>query len=64
MHIQQQPRKLPGNEGGETFREYCGLSPHRTTRFKDFRFDEGGVSAQRLYIAIGKHQKQKGKVTK
>lgn len=55
-----QQKKVPGNDGGETFREYCGLSAHRLTRYKDRRFDSGGVSAQRLFIAIGKHQKKKG----
>ena len=53
-------RQLPGNDGGETFRQYCGLSPQRSMRYKDMRFDAGGVSAQRLYIAIMKHTKPKG----
>ena len=55
-----QQKKVPGNDGGETFREYCGLSAHRLARYKDCCFDNGGVSAQRLFIAIGKHQKKKG----
>lgn len=54
------PRQLPGNEGGETFRQYCGLTPHRSMRWKDMRLDAGGVTAQRLYIAIMKHAKPKG----
>ena len=57
MHIQQEA--LPGNYGGETLRKYCGLSRRRKARYKDLRLDNGGISAQRLFIAIGKHQKKK-----
>lgn len=55
-----QQKKVPGNDGGETFRQYCGLSAHRLVRYKYCIIDNGGVSAQRLFIAIGKHQKKKG----
>lgn len=49
---------LPGNYGGETLREYCGLS-----RFKERR-DEGRISAQRLYAAIGRRAKAKAKAVR
>lgn len=51
--------KRPGNYGGETYREYCGLSKRRVSYFKE-RHDAGGVSAQAIYVAIGKHTKKKG----
>ena len=42
----------PGNYGGETLRQYCGLSARREN-------DGGvGISAQRLYIAIGNAKKR------
>ena len=41
--------RLPGNYGGETLREYCGLS-----KFRDPRYDTG-ITAQRLYAAIRRH---------
>lgn len=45
---------LPGKYGGETLREYCGLSRFRVDYAFKERFDEGRISAQRLYIAIGR----------
>ncbi len=42
----------PGNYGGETLREYCGLSRFRVDYAFKARYDEGCISAQRLYIAI------------
>lgn len=45
----------PGNYGGETLREYCGLSPRR--KLGKRHFEEPGVSAQDLYLAIGRRSK-------
>ena len=45
--------KRPGNFGGETFREYCGLSRQRRRGKRHFK--DPGVSAQDLYRAIGRH---------
>ena len=42
----------PGNDGGETLRQYCGLSARREN------FGGVGISAQRLYIAIGNAKKR------
>lgn len=49
------PPKRPGNFGGETFREYCGLSRQR--KLGKRHFEEPGVSAQDLFRAIGRHAK-------
>lgn len=49
-------RKLPGNDGGETLREYCGLSPRRP--FSEMRkaYVRGsGLTASALYRAIVAH---------
>ena len=54
------PPKRPGNYGGETLRQYCGLSRFRVDYAFKERFDEGRITTQRLYIAIGKHAKRKG----
>lgn len=51
--------KLPGNFGGETLREYCGLSRFRVNYAFKERFDEGRISAQRLFIAMGRRAKEK-----
>ena len=52
--------KLPGNFGGETFREYCGLhSKNRRVYAGKYIRVYGAVTAQRLYIAIMAHAKQK-----
>lgn len=49
-------RCLAGNMGGETFREYCGLSPHRPFREDRRAYVRGsGVTAQALYRAIVAH---------
>lgn len=46
--------KRPGNFGGETFREYCGLKSPRVTWGK--RRESGrAVTAQDLYRAIVAH---------
>lgn len=50
---------LPGNYGGETLREYCGLSRFRVNYAFKERFDEGRISAQRLYAAIARRAKAK-----
>lgn len=48
------PRDLPGNWGGETYREYCGLKSPRVTWGK--RRESGrAVTAQDLYRAIVAH---------
>lgn len=53
---------LPGNYGGETLREYCGLSRFRVNyAFKEC-FDEGRITTQRLYIAIGRRAKAKAEL--
>ena len=46
---------LPGNYGGETLREYCGLSRKRERSYKGIRIESTGISAQRLVIAIRRH---------
>lgn len=54
----KQPQ-LPGNFGGETLRQYCGLrSPRRTRRrgYKGKRFIDGPITTQDLYRAIRRHQ--------
>lgn len=49
-------RKLPGNDGGETFREYCGLSPRRPFSEARKAYRRGsGVTASMLYRAIVAH---------
>ncbi len=48
----KQPQ-LPGNWGGETLRQYCGLSRQR--KLGRLHFEEPGVSSQDLFRAIGKH---------
>lgn len=53
------PDKLPGNYGGETLREYCGLSRFRVNYAFKKRHDEGRISSQRLYVAIGRRAKAK-----
>lgn len=50
----------PGNMGGETLREYCGLSGQRDKRSSRRFEDSIGISAQRLVIAIRRHQKREG----
>lgn len=47
-------RKLPGNDGGETYRQYCGLTLHRRRR-TDGSYLDRGVTAQTLFRAIGRH---------
>lgn len=61
MHIsrQQLADQLPGNYGGETLREYCGLAGQRFDAWKNCRFDNGGITSQRLFIAIGNHKKKR-----
>lgn len=45
-----------GNDGGETFRLYCGLSPHRPFSTVRRAYERGsGVSASDLYRAIVAH---------
>jgi len=45
-----------GNDGGETFRKYCGLSPHRPFSGVRKAYVRGsGVTAQTLYRAIVAH---------
>ena len=48
-------RPLPGNYGGETLRQYCGLSAHRARGKHGFK--ERGISASDLIRAIGRHAK-------
>ena len=54
--IEYTPAPAPGNYGGETLREYCGLSPKRERRHKGERAKSPGITAQRLFIAISRHQ--------
>lgn len=49
----------PGNMGGETLREYCGLSRQRDVRSPEAE-ERAGISAQRLVIAIRRHREQEG----
>lgn len=49
----------PGNMGGETLREYCGLSRRRNVLSPKAE-KRVGISAQRLVIAIRRHQEQAG----
>lgn len=51
---------LPGNMGGETLREYCGLSRQRGKRSSRRFEDSIGISAQRLVIAVRRHQERAG----
>ena len=46
---------IPGNYGGETLREYCGLSRNRERFYKGIRIKSTGITAQRLAIAIRRH---------
>ena len=46
-------RPLPGNYGGETLRQYCGLSAHRARGRHGL--EERGISAQTLVRAIRAH---------
>lgn len=48
----------PGNMGGETLREYCGLSRRRDKRSSRRFEDSIGISAQRLVIAVRRHQER------
>lgn len=50
----------PGNMGGETLREYCGLSRRRNKRSMCRYEDSIGISAQRLVIAVRRHQERAG----
>ena len=50
--------QLPGNFGGETLREYCGLRKKRITMYKGERFDDGPITVQELYRAIRRHQQE------
>jgi len=50
----------PGNMGGETLREYCGLSRRRDKRSSRRFEDSIGISAQRLVIAVRRHQERAG----
>lgn len=52
---------LPGNYGGETLREYCGLSRNRERFYKGIRIKSTGITAQRLVIAIRRHTAQDAK---
>lgn len=54
--------QLPGNCGGETLREYCGLSRFRVDYAFKVRRDKGRISAQRLYAAIRRHAKAKAEL--
>ncbi len=47
----------PGNMGGETLREYCGLSRRRYVQSRKAEV-RVGISAQRLVIAIRRHQER------
>lgn len=48
--------RLAGNDGGETFREYCGLSPRRPFSEARKAYVRGsGVTASMLYRAIVAH---------
>ena len=47
---------IPGNYGGETLREYCGLSRKRERFYKNIRIKSTGITAQRLAIAIRCHE--------
>lgn len=45
-----------GNDGGETFRMYCGLAPHRPFSEARKAYARGsGVTASMLYRAIVAH---------
>ena len=46
---------IPGNYGGETLGEYCGLSRKRERFYKNIRIKSTGITAQRLAIAIRRH---------
>lgn len=48
---------LPGNMGGETLREYCGLSRRRDVRSRKAE-KRVGISAQLLVIAVRRHQER------
>ena len=49
-------RKLPGNDGGETFRQYCGLTARRPFDKKRGAYMRGsGITASMLYRAIVAH---------
>ena len=49
-------RAPAGNDGGETFRAYCGLSPRRPFDQRRGAYRRGsGVTAQALYRAIVAH---------
>ena len=64
MHIERHQlcETLPGNYGGETLRQYCGLSRQR--RRGKLHFKDAGVSSQDLYRAINAHVNLKKKGTK
>ena len=49
----------PGNMGGENLRQYCGLSRRRDVRSRKAE-ERMGISAQRLVIAVRRHQEQAG----
>ena len=53
------PGILPGNMGGENLRQYCGLSRRRNVRLRKAEA-RAGISAQRLVIAIRRHQERAG----
>ena len=49
----------PGNFGGETLRQYCGLSKHRGRQYiakQKVWKREKPITAQDLYRAIRRHQ--------
>ena len=52
---------IPGNYGGETLREYCGLSRNRKRFYKYIRIKSTGITAQRLAIAIRCHMAKDAK---
>lgn len=51
---------MPGNMGGETLREYCGLSRRRVKRSSRTIEESIGISAQRLVIAVRRHREKAG----
>ena len=55
--------QLPGNFGGETLREYCGLSRKRNVFYMGksiVRYSYPAISTQDLYRAIRRHQQEGG----
>ena len=50
--------KRPGNFGGETFREWCGLSKRRNRNPKASPVD-GPITAQAVFVAARKAEETK-----